>query len=73
MSRSLLQLRRITSGGRFVPEIDGLRFVAIAAVVMSHLHGFAAIDSVVPIDRDSIDAVVRHGYRGVNLFYVISI
>jgi len=53
-------LRRITSSGRFVPEIDGLRFVAIASVVLYHLSGF------VPI------AGASHGYRGVNLFYVIS-
>ena len=30
--------RRQTSSGMFIPEIDGLRFVAIAAVVAFHLH-----------------------------------
>ena len=72
MLRSLLQLRRITSSGRFVPEIDGLRFVAIASVVMYHLHGFVLGNRVVPDAHDSLRAVVQHGYRGVNLFYVIS-
>ncbi|HTQ52984.1 MAG TPA: acyltransferase [Bryobacteraceae bacterium] len=60
-------LRRITSGGRFVPEIDGLRFVAIAAVVAFHFHGFTT-----PAGHDALSIAVQHGYRGVNLFYVIS-
>jgi peptidoglycan/LPS O-acetylase OafA/YrhL len=72
MSLSLRQLRRITSSGRFVPEIDGLRFVAMASVVLYHLHGFVLAGKVVPGVRDSLRAVVEHGYRGVNLFYVIS-
>src|SRR5712692_5459743 len=68
----MLQLRRITSSGRFVPEIDGLRFVAITSVVLYHLHGFVVSDAVVPRTQDSFRAIVEHGYRGVNLFYVIS-
>ena len=55
-------LRRITSKGTFIPEIDGLRFVAIASVVMYHLRGFLSPES----------RLAAHGYRGVNLFYVIS-
>jgi len=69
---TLLQLRRITSGGRFVPEIDGLRFAAIASVVLYHLHGFVVAGGVVPSAQDSFRSVAGHGYRGVNLFYVIS-
>jgi peptidoglycan/LPS O-acetylase OafA/YrhL len=68
----MLQLRRITSGGRFIPEIDGLRFVAIASVVLYHLHGFVVADGVVAQTHDSLRAAVEHGYRGVNLFYIIS-
>jgi peptidoglycan/LPS O-acetylase OafA/YrhL len=67
----LLQLRRITSSGRFVPEIDGLRFVAIASVVLYHFHGFVAHQRAAP-GADSVQRFVEHGYRGVNLFYVIS-
>ena len=72
MSPSLLQLRRITSSGRFVPEIDGLRFVAIASVVVTHLYAFVLINRVVPDTHDALRTLVEHGYRGVNLFYVIS-
>ena len=34
---AFFSLRRVTSGGKFIPEIDGLRFVAIASVVISHV------------------------------------
>jgi peptidoglycan/LPS O-acetylase OafA/YrhL len=68
---SLLQLRRITSSGRFVPEIDGLRFAAISSVVLYHFLGFVAGTGVVAEAGDGPRAI-QHGYRGVNLFYVIS-
>jgi len=35
-----LSFKRITSSGSFIPEIDGLRFIAIASVVLFHLSGF---------------------------------
>ena len=68
----MLQLRRITSSGRFVPEIDGLRFAAIASVFLYHFHGNVVADGVIAGTHDSFRAIVEHGYRGVNLFYVIS-
>ena len=63
-----LQFRRITTSGKFVPEIDGLRFVAVASVVLYHLHGFLPDGGIHVPAR----AAISHGYRGVNLFYVIS-
>lgn len=54
-----------------MPEIDGLRFVAIASVVLYHLHGFVWNNRAAGA-HDSIAALAGHGYRGVNLFYVIS-
>lgn len=68
----MLQLRRITSSGRFIPEIDGLRFMAIASVVLYHLSGWVAIDGIIPKQPTFLLPGVEHGYRGVNLFYVIS-
>ncbi len=32
------RLRRVTSGANYVPEIDGVRFIAIACVLIQHLH-----------------------------------
>lgn len=58
----MLQLRRITSTGRYLAEIDGLRFAAIASVVLYHFCGFERVHF----------AATDHGYRGVNIFYVIS-
>jgi hypothetical protein len=39
------RLARETTSGRFIPEIDGLRFVAIALVFFSHVHAYTAIKS----------------------------
>jgi peptidoglycan/LPS O-acetylase OafA/YrhL len=68
----MIQLRRITSGGRFVPEIDGLRFVAIASVILYHLHSHVLVAGAVAEPQGSFRAFIEHGARGVNLFYVIS-
>lgn len=47
--------------------MDGFRFAAIATVVLFHYWGYAGSPS-----NWGVDWVARHGYRGVNLFYVIS-
>jgi hypothetical protein len=36
IERHRWNLRRITSGSSWIPEIDGLRFIAIALVVLFH-------------------------------------
>jgi len=69
---SLTTLRRQTSGRAYVPEVDGLRFIAILSVVLFHIgvqvneqpHG-ATISAM-------LNPVVHNGYRGVELFFVIS-
>ena len=33
----MLNFRRVTTQKRFIPQIDGLRFVAISSVVLFHL------------------------------------
>jgi peptidoglycan/LPS O-acetylase OafA/YrhL len=64
-------LSRITSSGNFIPEIDGLRFVAIAAVVAFHIYEYL-------ISRSGMSpfgiagTALLHGQRGVPLFFVIS-
>jgi peptidoglycan/LPS O-acetylase OafA/YrhL len=68
----LSTLRRQTSGRAYVPEVDGLRFIAILSVVLFHIavqalgqpHGGAIFAILTP--------VVHNGYRGVELFFVIS-
>jgi peptidoglycan/LPS O-acetylase OafA/YrhL len=62
---------RVTSGGKFVPEIDGLRFVAIAAVIAYHLNG--TLVRYYNLRLPSLPAILLlNGERGVWLFFVIS-
>lgn len=71
-----LSFRRITSSGSFIPEIDGLRFIAIASVVLSHLCGFLSAKDgnryVDATDYSQLGRVLMHGHLGVLLFFVIS-
>jgi peptidoglycan/LPS O-acetylase OafA/YrhL len=74
-------LSRETSSGRFIPEIDGLRFVAIAGVLMFHLVGYIGLrvtertgslfELSGPIDH-ALYAVGEVGNFGVQLFFGIS-
>jgi len=62
---------RITSGGKFVPEIDGLRFVAIAAVIAYHLNG--TLVRYYNLRLSALPSILLlNGERGVWLFFVIS-
>jgi peptidoglycan/LPS O-acetylase OafA/YrhL len=65
----MLNFRRITTQKRFIPQIDGLRFVAIASVVFFHIYsaleGRSAIPPPGPLNLDLPK-------RGVELFFAIS-
>jgi peptidoglycan/LPS O-acetylase OafA/YrhL len=70
-----LNLRRITTSGNWIPEVDGLRFVAISATVLVHIigetffrsgHAFSDQDGVL------VRVLVDRGSRGVQLFFAIS-
>jgi peptidoglycan/LPS O-acetylase OafA/YrhL len=58
--------RRITTSGQFIPEIDGLRFIAIAAVILHHVAHFVT-DS-----RGQTEGSISPAQHGVELFFVIS-
>ncbi len=70
----LARLTRVTTSGRLVPEIDGLRFVAIMAVVLFHSHGhFFRVDGQTEGPTwDAASALIHLGWFGVQLFFVIS-
>lgn len=67
-STPMLQFRRITTQKRFIPQIDGLRFVAIASVVFFHIYAAldrGAVPPPIPFNTDIAK-------RGVELFFGIS-
>jgi peptidoglycan/LPS O-acetylase OafA/YrhL len=72
----LAHISRETSSGRFIPEMDGLRFAAIGMVILFHLNGYLTAKSpvyrVAPPQSDWLAQAALVGSRGVELFFVIS-
>jgi peptidoglycan/LPS O-acetylase OafA/YrhL len=73
--RFVRALSRETSSGRFIPEMDGLRFVAIGMVVLFHLNGYLIVKSKLFYPNPPSDWLAQGayvGFHGVELFFVIS-
>jgi len=74
--RFLAHISRETSSGRFIPEMDGLRFAAIGMVILFHLNGYLTAKSpfyrAAPPTSDWLAQAAMVGLRGVELFFVIS-
>ena len=79
------RLSRRTSSGRFMPEVDGVRFLAIGIVVAVHLVAAGGLSSgrlvIVPpfgpiLARSSRDPAsvgfLQYGHVGVYLFFILS-
>jgi len=64
----MLQFRRITTQGRFIAQIDGLRFVAIASVVLFHIYATFENGAIAAPQTFHPDLPKR----GVELFFAIS-
>jgi peptidoglycan/LPS O-acetylase OafA/YrhL len=71
-----LTFKRITSSGSFIPEIDGLRFIAIASVIIMHASNYIFIKDITKyfdtFNFRSLELVLHHCNLGVPLFFVIS-
>lgn len=70
-----LSFKRITSSGSFIPEIDGLRFIAIVSVVLFHLSNFLTlkiVNQADTLDYPFLKHLLSHGHLGVPLFFSIS-
>jgi peptidoglycan/LPS O-acetylase OafA/YrhL len=63
-------LRRITSDGNFIPQVDGFRLLAIALVIFDHIHG--QIANHVGIAWPALLSFADGGRRGVEFFFIIS-
>jgi peptidoglycan/LPS O-acetylase OafA/YrhL len=66
---------RETTSGRFIPEVDGLRFIAIAMVVLFHLNAYLLAKTHLyehGAHRDWSCRMALEGFHGVELFFVIS-
>lgn len=69
-------LQRVTSGGEYLPVIDGLRCVAILAVVMFHLEDYV-VHKHFHLDKSEysttwVHRILHTGGCGVPLFFTIS-
>jgi peptidoglycan/LPS O-acetylase OafA/YrhL len=73
---SIARLRRITtSSHRYMAEVDGLRFIAIFSVMLFHVFYMATNVPGVVLAGSPFNFLlwpVTHGFRGVQLFFLIS-
>lgn len=69
-------LSRITTSGRYIAEVDGLRFMAIMPVLLQHLSErlirYNHTDWTTPIEQDSVAFLASRGTIGVFIFFTIS-
>jgi peptidoglycan/LPS O-acetylase OafA/YrhL len=71
----LEKFRRVTSGGNYMPEVDGLRFIAIVWVAgLMHLTNIIDINiyNRQLIKTGFVRSVVLEGGNGVSFFFMIS-
>lgn len=70
------QLRRITTSGRYIGEVDGLRFMAIMPVLVQHLSErmirYSSVDWSTPVADDPVVFLASRGTVGVFIFFAIS-
>jgi len=77
MARLFDRFRRVTTSGGYLPEIDGLRFIAIMSVVAIHTVGYWGVQAgrTYP-DYSTVDRIFLRllglGLYGVHLFFMIS-
>lgn len=73
----LSRFSRVTSSGSYMPEIDGLRFIAIMAVILYHSHVYFFVQPIpssiaTPVSWKWLNFAIGHGWFGVQVFFVIS-
>ena len=70
----LRHLARPRTAQEFVPQIDGLRFVAIVSVLLYHMHGYvmAKAAAVGSTEAGWLHRLFGEGHYGVPLFFALS-
>jgi peptidoglycan/LPS O-acetylase OafA/YrhL len=72
----IARLSRVQGSARLVPELESLRFVAIACVFVTHLNGYLMAKSpsgwAQAARGNFLDRLFQQGGYGVQLFFVIS-
>lgn len=63
--------RVITDGKNYMPEIDGLRFLAIFTVIIYHIAILVSIKNNIPITNKLLMPFLTGG-QGVQVFFIIS-
>lgn len=71
MRTFLSRFTRITTTGRLIPEIDGLRFVAITMVIITHIAAIYEVKGY-PGTPPVASHYFKLGSEGVQLFFMIS-
>jgi len=70
------RLKRVTSGGKFINEIDGLRFIAIMPVLVQHMterfERNTTINFSASPEEHFLSFLAARGFLGVYIFFVIS-
>jgi peptidoglycan/LPS O-acetylase OafA/YrhL len=76
LENCLRVLTRVTATGKYIPEVDGLRFVAIVWVLAFHINGEFLKENVgkfeIEAQKSLINQVFNTWHFGVQLFFVIS-
>lgn len=72
----MLSFLRITTSGRIIPGIEGLRFIGIVTVVAYHLNVFIRAKDLnnylQPVNLDLLNNIALRGYFAVEQFFVLS-
>ena len=67
-----VRLRRIFTSSRFIPEVDGFRFLSIVIVVISHVYVQCGPVPIGGSIAAAFHRIFEDGKRGVYLFFTIS-
>lgn len=67
-------LKRSTASTVYIPEIDGVRFLAISVVSFYHLNNFflAKAPYNFNVSHNLLNIFLQNGFKGVQVFFVIS-